>query len=74
MSQQGKSSPTDAVKFMRYTARVIALLWAGWWTFFGLASGIGEGLDILGTLIHTAMPGLFFLFIAIIPWRWERWG
>ena len=52
----------------KYIARIIALVWAGWWVFFGLASGIGEGLDPIGVVIHTAVPGLIFLVLAIIAW------
>ncbi len=31
--------------WMRHVARSIALIWAGWWTYFGLASGADEGLE-----------------------------
>lgn len=57
-------------RWWRWAARLIALAWAGWWIFFGLASGIGEGLDWEGVLIHTAVPGLVFLVLALLPlWR-----
>ncbi len=52
-------------------ARALALLWGGWWTFFGLASGLSEGLNALGVLIHTIVPGLIFLVIALSTFRWE---
>ena len=55
-------------RIFKYIARIIALVWAGWWVFFGLASGIGEGLDPIGVVIHTAVPGLIFLVLAIIAW------
>jgi hypothetical protein len=61
-------------KWMRDIARILALVWAGWWTFFGLASGLGEGLDPSGVAIHIAMPGLIFLIVALIAWRWEAIG
>jgi hypothetical protein len=61
-------------KWMRYCARALALIWAGWWTFFGLASGLGEGLDLVGVLIHTAFPGLVFLSVAALAWRWLAMG
>ena len=55
-------------------AHAILILWAGFWTWFGLASGIGEGLDPLGILMHTALPGLLFIAITLLAWRWERVG
>lgn len=55
-------------------ARVLAALWAGFWIWFGLASGIGEGLAPLGVLIHTAIPGLLFGLLAALAWRRERAG
>lgn len=63
-----------ATKWLRYSALILALIWAGWWTFFGLASGIGEGSKPVGVLLHTAAPGLIFLASAVIAWRWERIG
>ena len=61
-------------KWMLYTARIIALLWAGFWMFFGIASGIGEGLRLTGILMHVLLPGLVFLGIALLAWRWETHG
>jgi len=59
---------------MRYIARLIGVLWAGWWTLFGLLSGLGEGLDVLGVIMHLTVPGLIFLAAALVAWRWERAG
>ena len=69
-----ESAEARATKWARYSARAIALIWAGWWTYFGVASGTGEQLDPVGILIHAAAPGLFFLALALIPWRWEAAG
>lgn len=55
-----RTTSTRTTSILRFAARIIALLWAGWWTFSGLASGIGEGLDISGILIHTTTPGCSF--------------
>lgn len=59
---------------MRHISRALALLWAGWWTFFGLASGLVEGLSPIGVFIHTAVPGLVFLASVAVAWRWEAIG
>jgi hypothetical protein len=69
-----QTTSTTIAAALRYSARIITLVWAGWWTFFGLASGIGEGAGILGILEHTTLPGLIFLVTAFTAWRWERAG
>lgn len=53
---------------------ILGLVWAGWWIFFGIASGIVEGLDFVGVLIHTALPGLIFLASVMVAWRWKAIG
>jgi hypothetical protein len=58
---------------IKYPAIVLALIWAGWWTFFCIASAISEGSDSLAGWIHTA-PGFIFLLTAVIAWRWEMVG
>jgi hypothetical protein len=55
-------------------ASVLSLLWGGWWTFFGLASGIGEGIGIPGTLVHALVPGLIFLATALAARKWNFAG
>lgn len=55
-------------------ARVLAVVWAGFWIWFGLASGLGEGLDPLGVLMHTVVPGGIFGLLAILAWRREALG
>jgi hypothetical protein len=59
---------------MRLIARVLSLLWAAFWVWFGIASGIGEGLTAAGTFVHTAAPGLIFLGSALLAWRVELVG
>ena len=56
-------------KWMRYVAGALALVWAGFWSFFGLASGIGEGLSLSRVLAHATMPGLIFLASSVVAWR-----
>ncbi len=62
------------INWMRLIARSLAVAWGGFWVWFGLASGISEGIGFMGTLIHTAMPGLILLASAFFAWRWERTG
>ena len=51
-------------------ARVLSLAWAAWWLFFGLASALGEGLGVLGGVLHVALPGGVCLLSALLAWRW----
>jgi hypothetical protein len=62
------------IKWMRYIGQALALIWAGWWIFFGVASGMDERLNLLGILIHATIPGLIFLVSAIIAWQWQVIG
>jgi hypothetical protein len=57
-----------------YAAHILALVWALFWTWFGLASGIAEGGDAKAVLLHTAAPGLIFLALVLIAFRWEHFG
>ena len=59
---------------MRNVARGLSLIWAGWWVFFGLASGLAEHLSPAGIARHTAVPGLLFLASALLAWRREAPG
>ncbi len=59
---------------MRIGALIIGLVWAGFWTWFGLASGVSEGLDVIGVIIHTSIPGLLFLGTIAVAWKWGLVG
>jgi hypothetical protein len=58
----------------RILAYAVAFVWAGFWTWFGLASGIGEKLRPLGVLLHALVPGGLFLASVAAAWRWEKPG
>jgi len=53
----------------RYVAGALALAWAAWWSFFGLASGISEGLSPGAVVLHMTVPGLIFFASAVLAWR-----
>jgi len=63
-----KAAAKPPFNWMRWNARILALLWAAFWVWFGLASGIAEGAGFIGTIIHTASPGLILLASALLPW------
>ena len=50
-------------------ARVVTGLWALGWAAVSLVFAIGEG-----SLLHVAVPGLLFVSLALIAWRWEAPG
>jgi hypothetical protein len=62
------------INWLRFTSRSLALAWGVFWSWFGAASGISEGIGLLGTIVHTALPGLIFLVSALIPWWLPRTG
>ena len=59
-------------KWMRIVARILAILWFGFWTFFGIGSGIAEGGS--NFIFHLFFPPLIFAFILVAVWRWEKVG
>ncbi|NOU17593.1 MAG: hypothetical protein HOO91_08545 [Bacteroidales bacterium] len=58
---------------IRYIAWAVALIWACWWIFFSLASGIQKGLSLVGVLCYPKYTW-GFLVTAIIAWRWWTIG
>jgi len=59
-------------KWMRIVARILAFLWFGFWAFFGIASGIGEGGSNL--IFHLIFPTLICALLFLIVWFWEKVG
>ncbi len=62
------------VGWPRHTARLFTIVWAVFWCWFGLGSGIAEGGDWRYILLHTTVPGLLFAVLAAMAWRWESIG
>ena len=54
-------------------ARLLALLWAGFWTIFFIAEA-WAWKSSAGAAAFWAGGGLFFLVLALVPWGWERGG
>lgn len=59
--------------WMVYGARALALLWAGFWIFFFVASVVVEGVSGHVILVG-ALVLLLFVILALVPWRWEATG
>jgi hypothetical protein len=59
----------------RDIARILLLLWAGWWVYFALASGLADRTATLAqALLQTALVGLIFFGSIALAWRWEAMG
>jgi hypothetical protein len=56
---------------MTVVARAIVLIWAGFWTFFCVASAIGEEEGLVGALMHQ-VPAVVMIVSAFLAWRWPR--
>lgn len=72
----GKINPgRQRSAFARTIAWLILVIWAAWWIFFNIASGIAEigELGPMALITHLTMP-LVILVLLFICWRWELWG
>ena len=58
---------------LNYTARVLALLWAGIWACFLIAEAMRLRAAGRGYLPWVGM-GVLFVIVAFVPWRWQRMG
>ncbi|RJP72928.1 MAG: hypothetical protein C4524_15440 [Candidatus Zixiibacteriota bacterium] len=47
-------------------------VWFGFWAWFGIASGIGEGGSNL--IFHLIFPVLVFALPVAVVWKWEFAG
>jgi hypothetical protein len=58
----------------RWLVRLLTAAWALFWLWFGVASGIHEGLPWQGVALHALRPGLVLVVVALIAWFWPRPG
>ena len=54
-------------------ARVLALLWAGFWIWFFVAEG-WAWRSPWRVMAFWSGVGLAFMILALVPWRWETSG
>ena len=65
-------------RWMKFLARVISGLWAGFWIFFAVASSADDfntrgGASLGGLLIPLAFTAVLLL-LAFTAWKWEKIG
>lgn len=62
-------------EFARTIAWLVLIIWAVFWTYFNIASGISESgeMDSTSLALHLTMP-IAILLLLLISWRWEMWG
>jgi hypothetical protein len=51
---------------IRVIGLTIGFIWAGFWTWYGATSAIGDGMGPIRMLLHASVPGLIFLACVII--------
>ena len=61
------------MKTVEYFARVMALLWAGFWTFFFIAESVVWHTPLY-RMTNWLFLGLVFVMLALVAWRWEVAG
>ena len=54
-----------------YGARLIAILWVAFWTWFALTSSLVKEGSATNVFMQVAVPGTFFAFILFLAWRTE---
>jgi hypothetical protein len=61
------------MKAVEFSARALALLWAGFWVFFFIAESLAWHTPIDRMAMWVGL-GLLFLVAALAGWRWEVVG
>ena len=61
------------IKRLRFVARILILLWVGFWGFFLVASILSEPFQTTA-FVPIGIYLLFFVIPVFIAWRWERIG
>ncbi len=61
-------------KWMRWGGLALATAVGLFWMWFGIASGVGEGLTPLGVVQHALVPGGVIALIVVAAWRWPLAG
>ena len=56
----------DPNKMTVYGARLITALWAFFWIWLELSSGLGKGLTPGGVLLHATIPCFFFVLFFFL--------
>jgi len=59
--------------WMTIIARALALLWAGFWSFFFVAESWAWGTPARVAVFWAGL-GLLFVILALVPWGWEARG
>ena len=61
------------MKRIRFIARLVILIWVGFWGFFLVGSLLSESFQTTD-FIPMAIYLLFFVIPVFIAWRWEKIG
>lgn len=58
---------------VEFIARMISVLWAGFWLLFFVVESLAWHTPIRLMLMWVAL-GLLFVLLAVVAWRWEVTG
>lgn len=61
-------------KWMRWGGLAMATAVSLFWIWFGIASGLGEGLSPFDTFLHALVPGGAIALVLLAAWRWPLAG
>lgn len=63
---------TNAPNVLRWVARILIVLWGGFWVWFNLASGLSDvGEAGAGALLVHSGVALVIALVVLVSWRWE---
>lgn len=65
--------PHTPFDWVQFSARTLAVLWAAFWTFFCVASAIGEREGVVAGLMHQ-IPAMVIIAAVLLAWRFELTG
>ena len=54
--------------------RILGVVWAGFWFWFGVGWAVHERLPWQEILLSTFRPGFMFFAVVVIAWFWPRPG
>lgn len=71
-SAQDHARPDRRFPAFWWIAHVLVLVWAAFWMWFGAVSGAEDAPGGIWRNLPNALPGLLFLVLALMAFRWER--
>lgn len=74
MSRRGEAETLTRSDWGRKAAWILVIISIVFWLWFGIGSALVEAGGWLNWMMHMLIPGGFFIFSALIAWRWQLAG